>query len=225
MAWRGTNLSKEAIPRPEYPRPQFERAEWLCLNGPWEFEIDQGDSGIQRGVHERTLNDEILVPFCPESDMSGIANTDYLNAVWYRRTVQIPQSWGDRNLLLHFQAVDYDATVWVDGVEVGRHRGGFTPRPPSPSGQVGNCQPASAMARHHCRTVRSGSQFCSSQARTSWRRSSRRSVPEAMARTLAMVWWGPPAGPVEEMAVGLRRNRGKRQYWCPIRRPSAGERT
>lgn len=120
-------LNKQSIPRPEYPRPQFERSEWLCLNGRWEFEIDQGDSGIQRGVHERPLRDQILVPFCPESDKSGIANSDYLNAVWYRRTVQIPKRWRDRKLLLHFQAVDYDTTVWVDGAEVGRHRGGFTP--------------------------------------------------------------------------------------------------
>jgi beta-galactosidase/beta-glucuronidase len=115
------------IPRPEYPRPQFERRDWLCLNGEWQFEIDAGDSGAERGLVERELKDRILVPFCPESSLSGVRCTDFMNAVWYRRTVEIPRAWAGRRVLLHFQAVDYDATVWVNGVEVGRHRGGFTP--------------------------------------------------------------------------------------------------
>ena len=115
------------VPRNEYPRPQFRRSDWLCLNGTWQFEVDQGDSGLERGLIDKELVDTILVPFCPESRMSGVENTDYLNAVWYRRTAEIPSSWVDRRVILHFQAVDYDATVWVDGVEVGRHRGGFSP--------------------------------------------------------------------------------------------------
>ncbi len=115
------------IPRGEYPRPQFVRDEWLCLNGEWQFEIDQGDSGIHRGLLKRDLNDRITVPFCPESDLSGIGNPDYYNAVWYRRQVQIPADWAGKHVLLHFQAVDNDSTVWVNGVEVGRHRGGFSP--------------------------------------------------------------------------------------------------
>lgn len=116
-----------AIPRPEYPRPQFVRSDWLCLNGEWEFEIDQGDSGLDRGLLNRPLNSKIVVPFCPESELSGVLNRDFLNVVWYRREVTIPSAWGDKLPLLHFQAVDYDATVWVNGVEVGRHRGGSTP--------------------------------------------------------------------------------------------------
>lgn len=115
------------IPRGEYPRPQFVREEWLCLNGEWQFEIDQGDSGIHRGLLARDLKDKITVPFCPESRLSGIECHDYFNAVWYRRQVRIPAEWAGRRTLLHFQAVDYDSTVWVNGVEVGRHRGGFTP--------------------------------------------------------------------------------------------------
>ena len=114
-------------PRPEYPRPQFVRQSWLCLNGLWQFEIDAADSGLERGLLDRPLVAEITVPFCPESALSGIANQDYLNAVWYRRKVRIPDEWVCDVVLLHFQAVDYDATVWVDGIEVGRHRGGFTP--------------------------------------------------------------------------------------------------
>lgn len=115
------------IPRNEYPRPQFVRDQWLCLNGEWQFEIDQGDSGLEREVLERELNDKIIVPFCPESSLSGIGTQDFLNAVWYRREVEIPANWTNQRIVLHFQAVDYDTTVWVNGTEVKRHRGGFTP--------------------------------------------------------------------------------------------------
>ncbi|MDD5350015.1 MAG: glycoside hydrolase family 2 TIM barrel-domain containing protein [Chthoniobacteraceae bacterium] len=117
----------KSLPRPEYPRPQFVRHDWLCLNGEWEFEIDQGDSGLHRGLLERPLKERIVVPFCPESRLSGIGNTDYLNAVWYRRVVTIPKAWEGRRILLHFQASDYDTFVWANGAEVGRHRGGMTP--------------------------------------------------------------------------------------------------
>ena len=119
------------IPRPEYPRPQFVRQDWLNLNGQWQFEIDTADSGFERGLLDRELQSEITVPFCPESKLSGIENVDFLEAVWYRHDVQTPAEWAGRRLLLHFQACDYDTTVWVrvaEGpfVEVGRHRGGFT---------------------------------------------------------------------------------------------------
>lgn len=123
----------EMVPRPEYPRPQFMRldgqgqADWLCLNGEWEFEIDAGDTGLARGLTERPLTSKIIVPFCPESSLSGIGNTDVMNVVWYRRVVQIPDAWAEKRVLLHFQACDYDTTVWANGIEVGRHRGGFTP--------------------------------------------------------------------------------------------------
>ncbi len=115
------------IPRPEYPRPQFVRQDWLCLNGEWQFEIDPGDSGRERGLLDRALERRIIVPFCPESTLSGIGHTDFMEAVWYRRAADIPAAWKGRRVMLHFQAVDYDATVWVNGTEVARHRGGFTP--------------------------------------------------------------------------------------------------
>lgn len=115
------------IPRPEYPRPQFVRPDWLCLNGEWEFEIDNGDSGHARNLVSSHLSDKITVPFCPESPLSGVGHVDFMAAVWYRRTVQAPEEWKGRHVLLHFGAVDYDATVWVDGQEVMRHRGGWTP--------------------------------------------------------------------------------------------------
>lgn len=103
------------------------RRDWLSLNGTWQFEIDQGDSGLDRGLLERPLKSRIVVPFCPESKLSGVENTDYLNAVWYRREFTVPAAWAGRRVLLHFQACDYDTFVWVNGREVGRHRGGMTP--------------------------------------------------------------------------------------------------
>jgi beta-galactosidase/beta-glucuronidase len=121
-------VSAHGVPRGEYPRPQFVRPDWLCLNGLWQFETDQADSGLERGLldEQRRLRDEILVPFAPESELSGVGRRDFLEAVWYRRTATIPADWTGRTILLHFQAVDHDTTVWVDGVEAGRHRGGFT---------------------------------------------------------------------------------------------------
>ena len=115
-----------SIPRPEYPRPQLVRADWLNLNGYWQFEADPGDSGIDRGLRERDLEGRILVPFAPESRASEIETVDLLHAIWSGRTLQIPAEWAGRNALLHFGAVDHDATVWANGIEVVRHRGGFS---------------------------------------------------------------------------------------------------
>ncbi|MEX0886768.1 MAG: sugar-binding domain-containing protein [Phycisphaeraceae bacterium] len=114
-------------PRPEHPRPQFFRDAWINLNGPWQFEIDAGDSGLERGLLERELTGQIIVPFCPESEASGVGHTDFMAAVWYRRDVTIPEAWAGQRVLLHLQACDHDTTVWVNGREMGRHRGGFTP--------------------------------------------------------------------------------------------------
>lgn len=119
-----------SVPRPEYPRPQFARRDWLNLNGLWQFETDRGDSGLERGLLTRELDSEILVPFPPESELSGIGDTDFLEAVWYRRVLSLPAEWAGRRVLLHFGAVDHDTTVWADGAEVARHRGGFTPSRP-----------------------------------------------------------------------------------------------
>ena len=115
------------IPRAEYPRPQLVRDDWLCLNGRWQFEIDRDDTGLSRGLLDRDLQDEIVVPFCPESKLSGIGTQEPMEVVWYRRRLRVPDEWAGQRLLLHFQAVDHDATVWVAGREVARHRGGWTP--------------------------------------------------------------------------------------------------
>ncbi len=115
-------------PRPEYPRPQFIREDWLSLNGTWGFEFDPGLSGIQRGLAQAEgLAGEILVPFCPESSLSGIGDIDFHPGVWYRRGFGVAQAWEGQRVLLHFGAVDHDTCVWVNGREAGSHRGGFTP--------------------------------------------------------------------------------------------------
>ncbi|MEK8212259.1 glycoside hydrolase family 2 protein [Paenibacillus sp. FSL L8-0463] len=117
------------IPRPEYPRPGFVRPEWINLNGQWQFEIDHGKSGKERGYHdkEHDLSGMITVPFCPESKLSGVEYTDFMAAVWYKREFALPVNWTNGRTLLHFGAVDYMAEVWVNGVSVGTHRGGYTP--------------------------------------------------------------------------------------------------
>ncbi|HDZ19967.1 hypothetical protein LCGC14_0095470 [marine sediment metagenome] len=113
------------IPRGEHPRPQFVRDSWLNLNGQWQFEIDSGDSGLERGLKDRDLSGEITVPFCPESELSGVGHVDFMNAVWYRRAVNVPPDWDGQRVFLHFGAADFDTTCWVNGQEVGRHRGGW----------------------------------------------------------------------------------------------------
>ena len=120
-------MTDATIPRSEHPRPQFVRDDWMNLNGQWQFEIDVADSGIHRGLCERELASEITVPFAPETPLSGVEHGDYINAAWYRREVEIPADWTGRRVLLHFQAVNTDATVWVNGQEVYRHRGGWSP--------------------------------------------------------------------------------------------------
>src|ERR1039457_5956997 len=135
------------IPRREYPRPQFVREDWVCLNGEWEFEIDSVDTGLERGLRDRSLRSRIKVPFCPESKLSGVEKTDFMLAVWYRRVVKIPKKWRGRQVLLHFGAVDYDTTVWVNGVEVVRHRGGFTPFTADLSGVAGPGDKATIVLR------------------------------------------------------------------------------
>ena len=121
-------MSNESVPRPEYPRPQLRRDRWRTLNGQWEFEFDHGTSGRARGLPTAdSLDGEITVPFAPESERSGVGHTDFVDAVWYRREVELDEANLADRLLLHFGAVDYEAEVWVNGESVGTHRGGYTP--------------------------------------------------------------------------------------------------
>lgn len=113
------------IPRKEYPRPQFERATWVNLNGEWDFTFDFSDSGLERGLPRATSFDKkILVPFCPESSLSGVEYKDFINHLWYHRELNIPQDWTGKNVLLNFGAVYFNSEVYVDGTLAGRHFGG-----------------------------------------------------------------------------------------------------
>lgn len=113
--------------RGEHPKPQFERAAWLNLNGEWNFEMDNGKSGEARGLAavDAQLSGKITVPFCPQSTLSGVGHTDFLNAVWYQRTVTLSETQVAQRVVLHFGAVDYRARVFVNGKFVGDHKGGY----------------------------------------------------------------------------------------------------
>lgn len=117
------------VPRPEYPNPQFQRQHWKNLNGTWDFAFDFSVSAKDRKVYENPtkefFNKRIAVPFCPESPLSGIHFTDFIPCCWYRRTIEIKQEELSGKILLHFGAVDYIATIYVNGIEVGTHRGGY----------------------------------------------------------------------------------------------------
>lgn len=114
--------------RLEYPRPQLVRGDWLCLNGEWHFEVDDGENGEGLKYYERdALKERILVPYCPESELSGIGRKEFMNCVWYRRSLELPESFSGKRALLHFGAVDYHAKVYVNGQLAGEHKGGYTP--------------------------------------------------------------------------------------------------
>ena len=115
-------------PRQEYPRPQFERGAWINLNGEWDFEIDYSESGEDKKFYERSsLDSKITVPFCPESELSGINNKDFMPCVWYRKDFEIPAKYSDKEVILHFGAIDYRTVVYINGIKAAEHKGGYTP--------------------------------------------------------------------------------------------------
>lgn len=114
-----------AIPRAEYPRPQFERNAWINLNGEWTYSFDFGGSGLEREWFKSTgFDQKIIVPFCPESKLSGVEYKDFINHMWYHRTISIPQDWANKQVLLNFDAVYYKSEIYIDGVFAARHFGG-----------------------------------------------------------------------------------------------------
>lgn len=107
-----------------YPRPLMRRAEWTSLDGAWGFAIDD-DASLRR--EDVRFDQTIQVPYAPETRASGVGNTTLFRACWYRRELAVRPIERDQLLLLHFGAVDYTATVWVDDALAGRHEGGYTP--------------------------------------------------------------------------------------------------
>jgi beta-galactosidase/beta-glucuronidase len=108
-----------------HPQPQRQRSTWVSLDGTWDFFIDE--HGELSSPDEVQWDQKITVPFSPETKASGIANTGFYSVVWYRRTFETPYLEEGKELLLHFEAVDYRARVWVNGMKVCSHEGGYTP--------------------------------------------------------------------------------------------------
>ncbi|RIX50796.1 DUF1349 domain-containing protein [Paenibacillus nanensis] len=106
---------------PEYPRPQLARDAWLNLNGEWEFQAARVGEALPAG---QTLKEKILVPFAAEAKLSGINRVEDL--MWYKREFTVPSEWDGQRVKLNFGAVDYLATVYVNGQNVGSHKGGYT---------------------------------------------------------------------------------------------------
>lgn len=114
--------------RSEYPSPQFKRSKWQNLNGIWEFCFDDEENGISRKLYENVspLGMTINVPFVYQSKASGIGSRYLHEVMWYRRSFVCPKAWQGGKTLLHFNGVDYEADVWLNGKHVGAHVGGYT---------------------------------------------------------------------------------------------------
>ena len=120
------NKKMSNIPRCEHPRPDRKRDAWINLNGEWDFEIDNALVGLEKKFYERdSLDMKITVPFSAESVLSGIGHTDFMNAVWYRRDLDIPSEWRGKRVILHIDACDHTTTVFVNGKKIGTHKGGY----------------------------------------------------------------------------------------------------
>jgi beta-galactosidase/beta-glucuronidase len=117
------------IPRNEHPNPGFYREGYINLNGQWDFEFDFGKSGVARKFYEPdyAFSKKINVPFCPESELSGIGYKDFMNAVWYKRIVSLTAEQVNMGkAFIVFGAVDFHAMVYVNGNLAGEHFGGYT---------------------------------------------------------------------------------------------------
>src|SRR5579859_3434578 len=118
-----TRWAKDVSPEnahPEYPRPQMVRKEWQSLNGLWQFQVAAENEEEPVG---KDLKEQILVPYPVESALSGLMRHE--SRMWYRRTFEVPKDWSGRKVLLHLDAVDWEATVYINGKKLGTHRGGY----------------------------------------------------------------------------------------------------
>src|SRR5215510_4293906 len=117
----------EAIPLPEHPRPDFQRSDWINLNGHWRFKFDAADQGERTGWFKQELASphSILVPFSWGAPLSGVA--DSADIGWYQRSITVPTEWRGKRVFLVVGASDWRTSVWVNDTEVGEHQGGYTP--------------------------------------------------------------------------------------------------
>jgi beta-galactosidase/beta-glucuronidase len=125
-----TDTEANYLPRPEHPRPDFQRNTFCNLNGLWQFAFDDGDKGLAHEWQQpgTKFDRQITVPFCYQSKLSGIGPMDEIHPVlWYRRMFTLPGEMKGRRVLLRFGAVDYACRVYLNGSHVGGHKGGYTP--------------------------------------------------------------------------------------------------
>ncbi|MDD5501984.1 MAG: glycoside hydrolase family 2 TIM barrel-domain containing protein [Candidatus Thermoplasmatota archaeon] len=137
------DFNHDAIPKPEHPRPDFQRENWLNLNGVWDFDFDPMSTGETEGWQNpgtHAFSQVITVPFCWESAASGLEpyfsgeyptyyamqNPTYMGSAWYQRTVSVPEEWAGSSVLLKFGAVDWECKIWIDGNLAGQHVGGYS---------------------------------------------------------------------------------------------------
>ncbi|MBE9463896.1 glycoside hydrolase family 2 protein [Dyadobacter subterraneus] len=125
---RWTKQAMESnVPLSEYPRPQLQRKDWMCLNGKWDYVGGQKAASAlfpSQTISFEGSTEQILVPYCPESVLSGIERSQQIN-MWYRRRFEIPSAWKGKQVILHFDAVDHDATIFVNGNKAASHSGGY----------------------------------------------------------------------------------------------------
>ncbi|MCK4748344.1 MAG: glycoside hydrolase family 2, partial [Bacteroidales bacterium] len=120
----GFTLQAQDIPLPEHPRPDFQRENWINLNGPWSFSFDSLNIGLdQKWFDDPAFDLEIMVPFPWGSELSGLKNLAEVG--WYSRQLEIPEQWDDKRVFLVIGACDWKSTVWLDGKSVGSHQGGY----------------------------------------------------------------------------------------------------